>query len=72
MLLNKIDVPVKVIVGEHDDYFHPKNPNHPQEAIDTMKLNINDFSSCIIKDSGHQFAGKEHEVAQEVILFLDQ
>lgn len=72
MLLNKIDVPVKVVVGEHDDYFHPKNPDHPQEAIDIMKLNINDFSHSIIKEGGHTFEGKEHELAQEIILFLDQ
>jgi pimeloyl-ACP methyl ester carboxylesterase len=72
MLLNKIDVPVKLIVGEKDDYFHPANPNHPEEAIDIMKLNINDFNHSLIKDADHQFSGKEHELAQEVILFLEQ
>lgn len=72
MLLNKIDIPVKAIVGEKDDLFHPIDPSNPQEAMDTLKLNIHDFEYKIIPDADHGFKDKEHDLAHEVLVFLDK
>ncbi len=71
MLLNKIDIPVKAIVGREDALFHPMNPTDPQEAIDIMKLNIKDFEYKIIDGAGHDFINKEHDVANEILTFLE-
>lgn len=71
MLLNKMDIPVKTIVGRDDEFFHPINPADPQEAIDIMKLNIKDFEYKIIDDTGHGFENKEHDLAHEVLTFLE-
>ncbi len=71
MILNKIDIPVKAIVGDKDEYFHPSDPKDPQEAMDMLKLNINSFDYKIIEGAGHRYEDKEHELAQEIILFLE-
>jgi len=71
MLLNKIDIPVKAIVGSDDNLFHPMNPTNTQEAIDIMKLNIQDFKYMIIEGAGHIFTSKEHDLAHEIISFLE-
>ncbi len=71
MLLNKMDIPVKAIVGSEDELFHPINPGDPEEAMGTMKLNIPNFSYKIIEDGDHVFNGKEHDLAHEVLVFLD-
>ena len=52
MLLNKIDVPVKALAGSKDHYVNPMNPNHPEEAMDILKLNINNFEYNIFKRCG--------------------
>jgi len=71
MLLNKIDIPVKAVVGREDEFFHPMNPDNPEEALDIMKLNIKNFEYKIIDDTGHGFEGKEHDLAHEVLTFLE-
>ena len=71
MLLNKIDIPVKAIVGNEDELFHPINPTDTQEAIDIMKLNIKDFEFKIIEGAGHTFFNKEHDLTNEVLTFLE-
>ncbi len=73
MLLNKIDIPVKVIVGEKDQFINPKSEhNKPvQEAVDILKLNIKDCVEVVIPEADHNYKGKEHEFAQEIIPFLE-
>jgi hypothetical protein len=36
-----------------------------------MKLNIKDFEYKISDDTGHGFEGKEHDLAHEVLTFLE-
>ncbi len=72
MLLNKIEIPVKGIVGDKDEFFHPMNPGNPEEAMGIMKLNIKDFEYKIIPGADHVFTDKEHDLAHEVLTFLDQ
>jgi pimeloyl-ACP methyl ester carboxylesterase len=72
MLLNKIDVPVKVIVGSKDEYINPKSESKDpvKEAVDIIKLNVNNIACAIIDGADHSYYGKEHEIAQEIIHFL--
>ncbi len=74
MVLNKLDIPVKVVVGKNDEYINPlsKKDDSVQEAVDIMKLNIKDCVQKVIAESGSRFKNKEHELAQEVILFLEE
>lgn len=69
-LLRKLSVPVKVIVGSKDEYFHPSNPNHPEAAIEIMKKHIKDFSYKLIENADHSFTGYEATVAHEVFDFI--
>jgi hypothetical protein len=72
MLLNKIDMQVKAVVGSKDDFFHPINPGNPDEAMGIMKLNIPDFEYRIIEDADHNFVNKEHDLTHEVLAFLEK
>jgi len=72
MLLNKLDIPVKAVVGDKDNLFNPINPLNPQEALDILKLNIPDFRYKIIEGADHNFNGKEHELSHEVLTFLEE
>ncbi len=69
-LLQKINVPVKVIVGTADEYFHPANPDHPDEAISILSKKIKNASTTLIPDAGHGYDGFEENVADEVVDFL--
>jgi len=72
MLLNKIDIPVKAVVGSEDELFHPIDPGNPEDAMNIMKLNIPDFDYKIIEDTGHTFIDREHDMAHEVLIFLEK
>lgn len=72
MLLNKLLVPVKVIVGRNDDFFYPSNFSDPEKAIDILKLNVKNFDYEIIDDAGHTYRNKEHELALSVLHFLEK
>ncbi len=69
-ILNKINIPVKVIVGTKDKYFNPANISNSQEAIDILKKNIKEFSYKLIENGDHGYNGKEDVVAHEVADFL--
>lgn len=69
-VLRKINIPVKVIVGTKDEFFHPANPEHPEKAMAVLKKNIKHFSGTLIKGSQHGFVGYEGKVAGEVLKFL--
>lgn len=69
-ILNKIETPVKVIVGTKDEYFHPSNAEHPEEAIEALKANIKDFQYKLIENAEHSYTGYENIVADEVVNFV--
>lgn len=69
-LLQKIQIPVKVIVGSKDEWFHPANPSQPAEAIALMKQYIKTFSSKIVDGAGHGYDGYEEIVADEIRTFV--
>ncbi len=66
-ILKKLNIPVKVIVGEQDPYFHPSNIKNPLEAVEILKLTIKHCEVVLIKETKHRFLGKEDQVAAEVI-----
>lgn len=69
-LLNKTQIPVKVIVGDSDPFFHPSNLKNPQEAIEILRKNIKNFEEALIKGAKHGYEGYEDQVADEVFKFL--
>jgi len=69
-ILKKIQIPVKVIVGTSDEYFHPTNPKDPKEAFNILKSNVKNFSGKLIENANHGFAGYEDVVADEVLNFV--
>lgn len=69
-LLSKINIPVKIIVGTNDPYFHPANPANPKEALDTFLKNIKNSEGKLIKGAYHGYEGYEDEVAEEVLKFV--
>jgi len=70
--LNKIRIPVKVIVGTKDEYFYLSNPEKPQGAIDILKNNIKDFSWKLVEDAKHNYNGYEDIVANGIYKFLKE
>jgi pimeloyl-ACP methyl ester carboxylesterase len=69
-LLNKIQIPVKVIVGTKDEYFHPTNPKHTEEAAKILEDNIKECEVNLINDAGHQYIGYEDVLAKSVLEFI--
>lgn len=69
-ILNKIQIPVQVIVGTSDEYLHGSNPEHPEEAMEIMKKHIKDFSYLLIEGANHGYVGYEQKVADEVVKFV--
>jgi pimeloyl-ACP methyl ester carboxylesterase len=69
-ILNKINIPVKAIVGTKDKYLHPSNPEHPEEAMNILSKHIKEFDHKIIEGSGHNFNGFENELVQEIVNFI--
>lgn len=69
-ILNQIKIPVKAIVGTKDKYLHPTNPEHPEEAMDILSKNIQNFDFKIVSGSGHNFNGFEEELVTETINFV--
>lgn len=69
-ILNKIEIPVKVIVGTKDDFLHTSNKENPQEAMDIMKKNIKDFSFRLIDGATHSYTGYEEVVVEEILKYI--
>jgi len=70
-ILNALKLPVKVIVGSEDEYFHRSNQSNPQEALDIMSQHIGNFSSRLIQGAHHTYTGFETVVADEITSFLE-
>lgn len=68
--LNKIKIPVRAIAGTKDEYLHPSNPEHLEEAMNILSKHIKNFNYKIIENSGHNFNGFEKELVEEIIKFI--
>lgn len=65
-ILKQIKVPTKIIAGSKDEYLHPSNPEHPEEAMDILLKNIPDSKGKIIEGAVHSFKPREDIMAMEV------
>lgn len=70
-VLNKITIPLKVIVGTKDEFLHPTSPDSPEEVMGVFKKHVKDCETCLIEGANHGFTGYENKVAQEVVNFID-
>lgn len=69
-ILNQIKVSVKAIAGTKDEYLHPSNPDHPEEAMNILSKHIQNFEYKIIDGSGHNFNGFEKELVGKIMNFI--
>jgi len=69
-VLRKITIPTKIIVGSKDEYFHPSNTQHPEEAMNILLANIKNSEGTIIPGAVHSFAPHEDVMAKEVLGFV--
>ncbi len=67
--LTKIKVPVHVVVGTKDEFFHPSNPGDPAEAMQILLKYIPGSSGKLVAEATHSFKGHESELAAEIIKF---
>ncbi len=68
-ILNKINIPVHVIVGTNDEYFYQSDPKHPEIGFRILINNLKKGGGKLIKNATHSFAGYEKTVALEVLKF---
>jgi alpha-beta hydrolase superfamily lysophospholipase len=69
-VLNAIKIPVCVIVGSKDEYFHLSNADQPEEAINILKHNISTIETHLIKGAQHTFKNYEDAVAENILTFI--
>lgn len=70
-VLQQIKVPVKVILGEKDEFVnYPAFNETAQSVLDTLKKRINHCETHLISSSGHTYLGHEEEVAEQVSSFI--
>lgn len=69
-MLNKITVPVKVLLGDKDQFIeYPEFGVSAESALSIIKKHIKNCETVLLKDSGHTFDGFEDKVAREVVNF---
>ena len=69
-VLKQINIPTKIITGSKDEYLHPSNPEHPEEAMNILLNNIPNSKGKIIEGSVHSFKPHEDVMVDEVITFI--
>jgi len=69
-ILNNIEIPVHIIVGTKDEFFHRTNIANPQEAMNILKKNLKRGSGKLIEKATHNFKGYENTVANEIFKFI--
>lgn len=69
-ILKKIQIPVKILVGSKDEFFHPGNPEHLEEAMEILLKNIANSSGKIINGADHCFVSHENELLNEIKDFI--
>lgn len=71
--LQKINVPVKIIVGDKDDFFVYKQLGTTyDDAINVFTKYINNSETVLIKGAVHTYLDHEDEVANEVNKFVNE
>lgn len=66
-ILNKIQIPTLIIVGNKDEFFNPSNPEMPEEAMSILSSNIKNSKGIFIEGSEHVFKGFEKELVNFII-----
>lgn len=67
-ILQKIDIPVKVIIGENDEFTtYPEFDETPAKILEIMKKHLNKCQTFLVEDSNHTYFGHEDEVADLVM-----
>ncbi|HVX93100.1 MAG TPA: alpha/beta hydrolase [Candidatus Dojkabacteria bacterium] len=69
-ILKHINIPTKILVGSNDEYFHPSNPSHPQEAMDILLKNISNSKGKTIEGAAHSFKPYENVMVKAVSSFV--
>jgi pimeloyl-ACP methyl ester carboxylesterase len=69
-ILKRINIPSKIITGSKDEYLHPSNPEHPEEAMNILLKNISNSSGKIIEGAVHSFKPHEDIMVKEVSNFV--
>lgn len=69
-ILKKITVPTKIVTGSKDEYLHPSNPEHPEEAMALLLKNISNSKGKIIDGAVHSFKPHEDVMVSEVSSFV--
>ena len=69
-LLRKIQIPLKVIVGDKDEFFNPSNPENPMEAIKILQKYIQDVDYDLIKGSTHSYKDYEKVLIDSILNFV--
>lgn len=69
--LQKINIPVKAVLGEKDEFVnYPTLGVSAESALDVIKKYIKNSETVLIPNSNHTYFGFEKEVAEEVAAFL--
>lgn len=70
-ILKQIKIPVKVILGERDEFVnYPDFSETANSALEYLNQQISDCQTHLVSGSGHTFQGAEEEVATEVVKFI--
>lgn len=70
-ILQKIGIPVKVIVGEKDNFIaYPTLGVDAKQSLEVIKKYIKNSETVLIPNSGHTFFGFEKALAEEVGRFV--
>lgn len=71
-ILQKINIPVKIIIGDNDDFFVYKQLGTTYEgAINVLNKYIKNSETVLIKGAVHTYLDHEDEVANEVAKFVN-
>lgn len=68
-ILNKIRIPVHVIVGSRDEFFYPTNPDNLKEGLEIILKNLKFGTGRMIGNAGHSFRGYEEILVEEIVEF---
>lgn len=70
-VLQKIKVPVKVILGEKDEFVnYPQFNESAQSVLETLKRHISQCETHLVSASGHTYLDHEEEVADQFSKYI--
>ncbi len=70
-VLKQIKIPVKVILGEIDEFVnYPNFSETAESALDCLKEQLPVCQVHLVKGAGHTYQGAEEEVSAEVVKFV--